>query len=126
MAPMNKIKHELCLKQWEQLINQRIASGMSIKDWCTENSISKDAYYYWLRLLRERATEQFPVEVKNSLTAINQTDDITFKKLEVQSPVTGFQPAVVIHLPSATLEINNGADQRTVEAVLLALKSYAG
>lgn len=46
-----------------------------------------------------------------------------FKQLEVQVPTANTQAAVIIHLPSATLEIQNGATQQTVEAVLLALKS---
>ena len=46
-----------------------------------------------------------------------------FKQIEVQAPTANTQAAVIIHLPSATLEIQNGATQQTVEAVLLALKS---
>lgn len=44
MANMNKVKHELCLKQWEQLINQRAASGMTVKRWCAENDISDEPF----------------------------------------------------------------------------------
>ena len=50
-------------------------------------------------------------------------EPVTFKKLEVQSLVPDTQAAVIIHLFDATLEIHNGANQQTVEAVLLALKS---
>ena len=45
---------------------------------------------------------------------------VLFKKLEVQSLINT-QAAVIIHLPAATLEINNGATQQTIEMVLLAL-----
>ena len=123
MANMSKVKHELCLKQWEQLINQCSESGMTVKRWCDENNISKDAYYYWLKLVRERAVDQLPTVVKNSLPLENPTDGITFKKLEVQSPVAGLQPAVMVHVNGATIEVPNGAARETVEAVLLALKS---
>lgn len=123
MANMSKVKHELRLKQWEQLINQCAESGMTVKSWCAENNISKDAYYYWLKLVRERAVDQLPEVVKESLPLENHADDITFKKLEVQSPVPGLQPAVLVHINGATVEVPNGANPETVEAVLLALKS---
>ncbi|MBQ1241560.1 MAG: IS66 family insertion sequence element accessory protein TnpB, partial [Lachnospiraceae bacterium] len=48
---------------------------------------------------------------------------VTFKKLEVTSPLPNTQAAVIIRLPNATLEINEGASQQTVQAVLLALQS---
>ena len=43
-------------------------------------------------------------------------------QLEVQEPLSNLQPAVVIHLPGATIDICEGTSQQTVEAVLLALK----
>ena len=46
-----------------------------------------------------------------------------FKKLEVVSPLPDTRAAVIIRLPNATLEINEGASQQTVQAVLLALQS---
>ena len=48
---------------------------------------------------------------------------VVFKALEVTSSVNGMQAAVIVHLPQATVEIAQGTDQQTVEAVLLALKS---
>lgn len=123
MANMSKVKHELCLKQWEQLINQCATSGMTVKRWCDENNISKDAYYYWLKLVRERAVNQLPTVVKNSLTLGKPADNITLKKLEVQSPVPGLQPAVMVHINGATIEVPNGAACETVEAVLRALRT---
>jgi len=47
----------------------------------------------------------------------------SFRKLEVQPPVMGMAPAVVVRLPNATIEVSNNASQCTLEAVLLALKS---
>ena len=46
-----------------------------------------------------------------------------FKKLEVITPVPDTKAAVIIRLPQAILEINDGASQETIQAVLLALQS---
>ncbi|MBU3187953.1 IS66 family insertion sequence element accessory protein TnpA [Clostridium estertheticum] len=32
---------------WEQIINERTKSGMSVSKWCKDNEISKGKYHYW-------------------------------------------------------------------------------
>ena len=32
---------------WQNRIQDRIASGMKVNDWCKQNGISRDTYYYW-------------------------------------------------------------------------------
>ena len=89
---------------------------MKVDDWCEANGVSHHQYYYWLRKVRKAACQELP--------AVGSPGEMTsFKKLEVQSPLSNTRAAVIIHLPAATLEIQNGASQQTVEAVLLALKS---
>ena len=41
---------------WEQRINQRNQSGMSIAKWCKENKINKGQYQYWNRKLNKSLT----------------------------------------------------------------------
>ena len=45
-----------------------------------------------------------------------------FNLLEIQAPVAGTQAAVIIRLPSATVEVAEGTSLSTIEAVLTALK----
>lgn len=35
------------LHLWEQRINERAQSGMSVAQWCKNNEISKNKYHYW-------------------------------------------------------------------------------
>ena len=45
-----------------------------------------------------------------------------FKKLEVTTPIENTKAAVVIRLGGATVEVNEGTSQQTIQAVLLALQ----
>ncbi len=55
---MEKIKHEVLVKNWAQNIEQRISSGMTIKEWCQANNIMESQYYYWLKVVRREAVQQ--------------------------------------------------------------------
>lgn len=110
------VKNQYRLEQWTKLIQECQSSGMKIDDWYDANGVTHHAYYYWLRKIRQSACQNLP--------AVNNPQNITtFKQLEIQTSTGGTQTAVIIHLPTAILGVQNGACQQTVEAVLLALKS---
>lgn len=117
MDRVTKVKKHLKQEQWKTLIKECQTSGMTIAAWCKQNDICEQTYYRNLKKLREEICDSLPIPIKE------QEKPVTFKKLEVQPPVKHTQAAVIIHLPSASLEIQNGATQETVEAVLLALQN---
>lgn len=102
-------------EQWKRLILECQSSGMRVEDWCVQNNVTRHAYYYWLRKLREEACDSLPIP-----TDLPEKP-VSFKKLEVMSSLPDTRAAVIIRLPQATLEIHEGASQQTVQAVLLAL-----
>ncbi|MEN2776628.1 transposase, partial [Acetivibrio clariflavus] len=44
---MEKVTTEQQLSRWAQLIQNRLESGQSIKEFCRTNGVSKATYYYW-------------------------------------------------------------------------------
>lgn len=74
------------LKQWAEIIHQCHDSGMQVKDWCAQNQISRNSYFYWQRKLREAACESTGAEfVKVELPAA-QPETVTFHpELTIQS-----------------------------------------
>ena len=40
------------IDKWRHLIADRETSGLTVKEWCVRNSISKDSYYYWFKKVR--------------------------------------------------------------------------
>lgn len=43
---------------WKNRIQSRKLSGLKVNDWCEQNSISRDSYYYWYRKLKNIKEEQ--------------------------------------------------------------------
>jgi len=52
---------EYRLAHWGQVLQERRASGMSIKEFCKTAGFRESVYYYWQRKLREAACEELSV-----------------------------------------------------------------
>ena len=48
-----EVAAEYRLAKWAQVIQTRVQSGESIKDFCASAGISRNTYFYWQRKLRE-------------------------------------------------------------------------
>ena len=53
MNEITKIKNEVKLKQWAEMIRQRNESGLTVVQWCTENGVNQKTYYYRLNRVRK-------------------------------------------------------------------------
>ena len=61
MPDVQSIKKQLHMQQWTAIIEDRIASGLKIDEYCEKNQLSRNSYFYWLRKIREeRATSVLP------------------------------------------------------------------
>lgn len=49
---------QIRLNQWTGVIQDCKASGLKIDDYCTQHNISRHAYFYWLRKVKEAALQQ--------------------------------------------------------------------
>lgn len=52
MDKIAEVKNELQLRSWTDMELARQRSGMTVKEWCEHEQISKSAYYYRLRKVR--------------------------------------------------------------------------
>lgn len=98
-------------EQWKKIIAECQDSGLPVKIWCEQNGFKEQSYYYYLKKIREQEMKNLPVSVPNT-----KEEPVTFKKLEVSTPIPGTQAAVVIHRNSASVEIYNGATQICVSS----------
>ena len=117
MDQVSQVKRQFRTEEWKRRIAECQSSGMSVKAWGKENQLCEQTYYKYLKQFRQELCEQLPVPVTQP------EKPVVFQKLEVQTPVPGTQAGVLIHLPSATLEVRERTSQQTIQAVLLALQS---
>ena len=118
MDQVTAIKNHYRVEEWKQLILDYQSSGMKLYEWCEFRNVTKDMYYYWLRKIREQACDELV-----ATNPIQKREVTPLKKLEVMAPVPNTTAAVIIRLNGATIEVNEGTSQQTIQAVLLALQS---
>lgn len=115
MDRITSVKNEFRLKQWVKIIESCQTSGMTIAAWCDQNNINKKSYYYYLKKLRTIACESKGSPAYNSNQPIVP---LSFTQTKESSIAT-----ITIHLPSVSIDIQEGASRATIEAVLAALKN---
>ena len=49
--------------EWEKQVNAQIKSGLTVKEWCRQNSINEKTYYYHLRRVREKLCEDHSQQI---------------------------------------------------------------
>ena len=53
MNEIAKVKKEVKVSQWAEMVRQRNESGLTVTDWCKENGINLKTYYYRLKRVRQ-------------------------------------------------------------------------
>ena len=53
MNEIARIKNEVRLKQWTEMVRQRNESGLNVSQWCRQNGINQKTYYYRLNRVRK-------------------------------------------------------------------------
>ena len=83
---------------WEQRINERIKSGISVSEWCKNNEISKGKYHYWNHKLSKKQKSYDEIEfaeitpilsiAEEAIAKSAKLDDfqISFKNIQVTVP----------------------------------------
>lgn len=118
MDQVTNVKVQFRLEQWKKLIAECQSSGMPVRKWCEQQGFREQTYYYYLKRIRQEEINKMPT----SLIPVVEEKPTVFKKLEVQTPVANAKAAVIIRFGNATIEVNEGTSQQTIQAVLLALQ----
>jgi len=117
MSEAKKLTCKYRLEQWAAIIQDRISSGKQVEQWCKENNLSRDSYYYWLRKVKLAAVQ------KNTITETPLLPKVvplvpTLPAPENKSPGT----AIIIRVNGITLEIQDNASDAIIERTLKILQ----
>lgn len=90
---------QIQMQNWAALIQQRMDSGLTVKEWCARNQVSEAAYYYRLKQLRCKTLEN----------AQQQSHVTQFARLPDSVTGSSSDIALRIRCGSFTIEVSNDA-----------------
>ena len=117
-----QVKRELKIAEWTELIRQRLVSGLSVEQWCKQNGISRDKYFYWLKIVREAScTAIETLSAGEPLRVERQMDNPVFAKVDLKSETSA---SCGIRIQSRDITVNISPDSNS-EHVRLVLEAIA-
>ena len=104
------------LEKWNAAICAQKASGLTIKEWCEQNGINSNTYYYYLARIRDAMLESSgPRLVEMEFPAA----DLPAGKPAVQN---SFLPQITITLRDCVIGIGETAPPELISSVLEAVR----
>jgi len=71
------------LSHWASLLQEKSRSGLTVLAFCNAKGISKNAYFYWQRILRESASSQLVAQSSSE----PEPQATQFKEVKMVAPV---------------------------------------
>lgn len=117
MSKAKNLTSKYRLEQWTSIIQERINSGKLVDEWCSENGISRNAYYYWLRKVKLAASDK----------AIQEPPQLP-KVVKLTPPVSvcdehNSGTAIILRVNGFSIEIQDCASDSIIEKTLKALRN---
>ncbi len=123
MSDAKKLTNQYRLEQWATIIQECVSSGKLVNDWCAENNISRDKYYYWLRKVKFAAGEVMSKKAQVlEPPKIVPLIPVATACVAINNDIDAAHAAMVIKLNGLVLEIQNNASEAIIERTLKVLK----
>lgn len=107
------------LQQWSEIFQIRKSSGLTIAEYCRENSIQPSKYYYWLKRVRQAACDQLSVPMSKPA---NPIVPVTFEEPVASLENSSCSDYVMrITMNGISMEFTNYATPRLIESALQVL-----
>ena len=106
------------LAQWGQIIQARVQSGQSIKEYCASTGVSRNAYFYWQRKLREAACTELARDREPDANLV--PGGWTRPEMAVSAPST---VALKIEINGCRVDVTSEIDSELLARVCRTLKA---
>jgi len=107
------------LVQWAQLLQERAASGLTIKEFCEQRGIPRQTYHYWQTKLREAAATQLSRDsgAEAGTQALVPNGWATVAEEAVPEEPQG----LTLRIGGAEIEVRQGYDEALLASVIKTL-----
>ena len=112
---MDNFSKEYRLQQWALMVQEQKQSGLTVKEWCSQNNVTKDAFFYRQHRVR--------TALAAGVTSGSLPDTPAFAELKPVSGNGSFPSEACIHTAWADIYLNGNASAPLIANILKAMKS---
>ena len=122
------VKQDFQIKKWECLIKEYQESGKKLKDWCADNNVTKDTYYYWLDKVRIKYYDAAVKQLQTTETASTAKGikPASFVEINPEMVNEAYKlanlPVAVVQKDGIRIEIMPNASASFIRQLLLAVQ----
>jgi putative transposase len=113
------IASEYRLSHWAQVVQERLASGKSIKEYCESMVIKENVYYYWQRKLREAAC----VDLVSNTKAIPDKSRTPNGWSLCKQGITESVAPLTVEIGKFRINVNTGVDTTLLARICQVLRT---
>ena len=115
---LNEIRDQIRIREWVELIKERNASGMTIKEWCAFKGLTENQYFYWLRKVRQKACEA--IEDHADMIRPLRNEEPVFVEINVLPEPTSPErlSGILIHVNGAQIHIGNDVGIKRIRTIM--------
>ena len=109
MESLQKVNRQQRLAEWSRRVEACRSSGLTVVQWCQEHGIAVSTYFSWQR------------KVFQALTEVQKVTFAEVPVLEYSQP--SWHVAASLEVNGIQIQVYEGADKDTLQALLQAVKS---
>ena len=121
MTQIQQIKHRQSIDYWKQVILAQQQSGLKAKEYCRQQDIKYNAFYYWLRKIREEIVEGMP-QLKAEQIAETQFAVLSATDVTASVQVRGETASLKLACGQVVLEVTEHTSQDLLRQTLSCVK----
>ncbi len=123
----NQKIHQANLTKWTSLFQEQADSGLTVKEWCSQNSLSIHAFYYWKRIAKEAYVSSImpdivPLPVDNLQTVMPDSSNDKHELYKLRESSEEKTNSVTISIGDIHIEIGSNASDEMISGIIKAVR----
>ena len=118
----NQTLHQTKLAKWTSLFHEQRESGLTVKDWCSQNNVSPYAFFYWKRIAKEAYVQSIVPNNPSRPPMCGNDSHELYNLRNWQTPASVPDSPLTLSLPGIKIEFEGSISDNQILQVLKAVR----
>lgn len=91
--------------QWMKIISERHASGLTVKEYCSQHNLNQGSYYYWLKKIRKGVLEEDSTHGESTNTLVPMLKSLSNQETSNDNDLTSYSKNCSLRITTNVMRI---------------------